>query len=128
MSILDLTQEPVMTDDELEKINVKRDKRFTMRREAREDDEISQLISDVSNFVNRSTHGDYRLAASLVTCEHRYLQQGMFNLFLYAIKQWAEDYEHSQVKGAGHHYDARNEHAVKCSYEIVKHLEEKGLI
>jgi uncharacterized protein YecE (DUF72 family) len=78
-----------------------------------------QMAKQFSDFVNVSIH-DKNEFADVVTGEHRFLQQEMFNAMLKCIERWAED-------GKDGYFDARNEYAVKASQAMIEGLKAKGL-
>ena len=69
-----------------------------------------------SDYVNRCPN-DFKAAAKKMACEHRYLQNEMFKVFMEYVKILASN----EAKGF---YDPRNQYACKASAEIIKHFQE----
>jgi hypothetical protein len=64
-------------------------------------------------FVNGATTKDKAVFVQTILRDHRALQQEAFNVMIDTCKAWSE-------LDASDHYDARNQHAVKTSVEIMK--------
>lgn len=68
------------------------------------------------NFVNGKCHSKKKVAERM-SCEHRYLQNEMFEVCMAFIKKLAENYE----KG---YYDPRNQYAAQTSKKIIDYFKE----
>lgn len=71
-----------------------------------------------SDYVNRCPN-DFKVAAKKMACEHRYLQNEMFKVFMEYVKILASN----EAKGC---YDPRNQYACKASAEIIKHFKDSN--
>ena len=69
-----------------------------------------------SDYVNRCPN-DFEKAAKKMSCEHRYLQNEMFKVFLKYIKILAKKYENGR-------YDDRNKYACEISKKIIDFFNE----
>jgi len=76
--------------------------------------EVAEILAD---FVNSSYQSDQKDLAAEILCQHRTLQQSIFNVFMLTIKAWSELPEH--------HYDARNGYTVETSKDIMAALKDK---
>ena len=72
-----------------------------------------ELAEHILNSVNTCSYDNQEFVNTILR-GHRTLQQSSFELFLAVIKAWSELGEN--------YYDARNEHTVKMSREIMKLL------
>jgi len=72
---------------------------------------IAQLLS---SFVNGAGEEEKRAFVEKVLCDHRTLQQEIFDLFLRTCEKWAQVEENW--------YDLRNEFTVKTSKKIVEEV------
>jgi hypothetical protein len=82
--------------------------------EIREKENAKEVVDHLSRFVN-SMGRNPKYFVDAVKCEHRTLQQSMFNVFLACIEGWA-----NLPEGW---YDLRNEYTVMNSRKIIKALE-----
>lgn len=73
---------------------------------------IAKNLSDLVNGGSRNSKDDF---VDVVTSEHRYLQEEMFELFLKCMEVWSKNYEDNK-------YDARNKFACQVSNRIMKEI------
>ena len=71
-----------------------------------------------SAYVNRCPN-NFEAAAKKMSCEHRYLQNEMFKVFMHYVKILAKNCECGC-------YDPRNRYAAKTSKEIIDHFKNIG--
>lgn len=80
--------------------------------------EMGNMLSD---FVNSSFPREREELAWVISSDHRSLQEDSFLMFLKAIEQWANAYEHGD-------YDARNKYTCMASKVMIDALKDKGLL
>ena len=91
--------------------------RFKSEACARKGESRDELFArKFSDYVNTCPN-DFEKAAKKMSCEHRYLQNEMFKVFLEYIKILAKNYENGR-------FDARNKYACETSETIIYYFNE----
>lgn len=80
--------------------------------------EMGNMLSD---FVNSSFPSERKELASVISSDHRSLQEDSFLMFLECITDWAEAYDSG-------YYDERNKYTCMASSVMINALKDKGLM
>ena len=115
--LIDLIVGNTLTDSEkavLKDNVVERFKHNCCARSGENNDDV--FARQFGNFVNGKVQSKKKVA-ELMACDHRYLQNEMFKIFLEYVKILAKNYENG-------YFDGRNEYACMASDKIIDFFKE----